>query len=204
MINLEKYILVSQYDALEKTILQDLEREDSVEMLFVVSLFYLKCPNLQEEKAINYLNEICKREPYNFEAIIIKLYNLFYYFGEKDEAFDILVTHNWADNVKESIVYYVKSWYEEKIDEKQKLLKKSIEKNSTFPNAYKKLGDIFSNNNKLEYAKECYTKSINSVISTTFPEDSEYRADVFIEEYILGTRQSDINIKILEKKIAKV
>lgn len=78
---------------------------------------------MQEEKSISYLNEICKREPYNFDAIIIKLYNLSYYFGEKDESFDILITHNWNDVIKESIVYYVKSWYEERIDKKEKLLK---------------------------------------------------------------------------------
>jgi|GEM_PF-4587180 tetratricopeptide (TPR) repeat protein len=204
MINLEKYILVSQYDTLEKMILQDLERKNSVEMLFITSLFYLKCPNLKEEKSISYLNEICKREPYNFDAIIIKLYNLSYHFGEKDESFDILITHNWNDIIKESIVYYVKSWYEERIDEKEKLLKKSIELNSVFPNAYKKLGDIYSNKNKLEYAKECYINSINNVISTTFPKDAEYREDIFIEEYILGTRQSDLNYEILEERIAKI
>ena len=62
----------------------------------------------------------------------------------------LLITHNWNDIIKESIVYYVKSWYEERIDEREKLLKKSIELNSVFPNAYKKLGDIYSNKNKLE------------------------------------------------------
>lgn len=39
MINLKKYISVSQYDTLEKMILQDLERKNSVEMLFITSLF---------------------------------------------------------------------------------------------------------------------------------------------------------------------
>lgn len=62
MINLKKYISVSQYDTLEKMILQYLERKNSVEMLFITSLFYLKCPNLKEEKSISYLNEICKRK----------------------------------------------------------------------------------------------------------------------------------------------
>lgn len=41
MINLEKYILVSQYYTLEKMILQDLKRKNSIEMLFITSLFYL-------------------------------------------------------------------------------------------------------------------------------------------------------------------
>jgi hypothetical protein len=42
------------------------------------------------------------------------------------------------------------------------------------------------------------------VISTTFPKDAEYREDIFIEEYILGTRQSDLNYEILEERIAKI
>lgn len=42
------------------------------------------------------------------------------------------------------------------------------------------------------------------MISTTFPKDAEYREDIFIEEYILGIRQSDLNCEILEERIAKL
>ena len=57
------------------------------------------------------------------------------------------------------------------------------------------------------YEKRAFIYNINNegnykLIKTK--KDSEYREDIFIEEYILGIRQSDLNYEILEERIVKL
>ena len=57
------------------------------------------------------------------------------------------------------------------------------------------------------YEKRAFIYNINNegnykLIKTK--KDAEYREDIFIEEYILGIRQSDLNYEILEERIVKL
>ncbi len=204
MKNLFNILENSEYSQAEKILLSKLKENESIDLLFVTALFYLGVPNLQEEKAIYYLNKILEKDPYNFDAIIIKLYNENYYFCTKDESYDVLITHNWNNKEQAAIVYYVQSWYEENTEKEEALLRKSIETYSGFSSPYGALAYICEKKNELVLAKKYYIKKLKNIHTTFFPDDSDYNPKIFIEEHILGTRCTASYKKLLKRNIANI
>ena len=187
----------------EKCLLQELQKNPfDIEILFQLAMVRLQMPFADDDGAIGYLNKIIELEPYNFEAIIIKMY-LQNFYCAMDENFEKLVQHQWEQASARAIVYYIVSWkYSyDKADEglEEVWLVKSIEEYPYFVHPYTKLAYIKECKGMYKEAKRYYLNAINNIEKTEFlPEDSISR-EAFINEYIIGTW--NINSQFIERDL---
>lgn len=170
----------------------------SIEKLFNLAMISLQFPFENEERAIFYLDKIIKKEPYNFDALIIKMYLQNFYYGKMDDIHHV-EKHNWNSLYKEAIVLYMMSRMED--SNKEMFLLESINTYPGFVYPYVKLGEINKEKGLCELANDYYSKALNNVKSTTFSIFDPIEKEAFIDEYILGTRISDLNYNMIKDEI---
>lgn len=197
----------------EKYLLQELQKNPyDIELLFRLAMVRLQMPFADDDGAVGYLNKIIELEPYNFEAIIIKMY-LQNFYCAMDEDFQKLVQHQWEKASARAIVYYIVSWkYDyDKVDagKEEAWLVKSIEEYPCFVYPFIKLAYIKEQKGMYKEAKRYYLNAINNIEKTEFlPEDSVSK-EAFINEYITGTwnvnpQFIERDLKLCEEKIKEI
>lgn len=197
---MREYLIKRDFCKVEEILLSKLKCDKSIELLFELAMVRLQFPFEDEETSIRYLNEILAQDKYNFDAIIIKMYlQDFYYGGDMDKDYDLLIQNDWESDYKKSIVYYIKSWKETNDIEKEKFLIKSIESYPYFVNNYMRLGRIYMSRGQDTTAKEYFRMALKNVISTEFTEYEAISKQAFIDEYILGVKLSTLNYDDLKE-----
>lgn len=187
----------------EKCLLQKLQKSPfDIGILFQLALIRLQMPFEDDDGAVGYLNKIIEIEPYNFEAIIIKMYLQNFYCG-MDEDFQKLVQHQWEKAGDRAIAYYIVSWKYgyDKADEgmEEFWLIKSIEEYPYFVYPYTKLAYIKEHKGMYKEAKRYYLNAINNIVKSEFLPEDAINKEAFINEYILGIW--NVNPQFIERDL---
>lgn len=206
---MENLLKNRQFAEIEKILLSQLENDsNNKDLLMKLAMVRLQFPFEDEISAIGYLNKIINIDNYNFEAIIIKLYLQNYYFAEMDEDLDKIMSYDWGDAYKTSIVYYIYSWKfdilydknEEKREKAIEWLEKSIEVYPYLVKPYIKLARLYVKKNRLDEARKCYLNAISHVKSLEYTDEDAISSQAFIDEYITGIKLSDLNFESLKRE----
>lgn len=206
---MENLLKNRQFAEIEKILLSQLENDsNNKDLLMKLAMVRLQFPFEDEISAIGYLNKIINIDNYNFEAIIIKLYLQNYYFAEMDEDLDKIMSYDWGDAYKTSIVYYIYSWKfdilydknEEKREKAIEWLEKSIEVYPYLVDPYIKLARLYVKKNRLDEARKCYLNAISHVKSVEYTYEDAISSQEFIDEYITGIKLSDLNFESLKRE----
>lgn len=206
MENLLKY---GKFEEIEKILLSQLENDsNNKDLLMKLAMVRLQFPFEDEISAIEYLNKIINIDNYNFEAIIIKLYSQNHLFAEMDEDLDKIMSYDWGDAYKTSIVYYIYSWKfdsiyhmnEYKRKKEIEWLEKSIEVYPYLVKPYIKLARLYVEKNRLDEARKCYLNAISHVKSLEYTDEDAISSQAFIDEYITGIKLSDLNFESLKRE----
>lgn len=210
--NLINAIINDNVEAAETILLQELKKDpQNINLWIKLSLTELQFPFEDYVTALKYLNYVYKLSPDNINALIleagIKWHNLGFI---DEELFARLNKVLIKDNQKMAIIYYLRSLYyidfsnhskSDKGDNEKLNLEKSIMLCSKFVYPYKRLGQIFLSELKTKESKEMFKTALSN-IEKVYEEDSFYDftdLDVYIAEFITGTKISYINYKSIKE-----
>ena len=174
------------------------------ELWLKLGLIELQYPFEDYDRALEYIDKSISEFPNYFEAICIKLYLTNFYYNEIDNVLlDRAIEFNYGTSQK-SVLYYIKSWLyrnNKNIDDEILMLNRSVELCPKFVYPFKRLGDIFKNEND-SLSKSNYLKAKSNIIEVFLRDsfDDFTVPSLYIDEYITGVRLSSANAEFIEMK----